>query len=53
MLVQVTNTGNAPESQTNLFDIAMPGSGVGYYEEGNILKSIISVVCDIITDLRR
>ncbi|CAG9862504.1 unnamed protein product [Phyllotreta striolata] len=34
MLVQVTNTGNAPESKTNLFDIAMPGSGVGYYTQG-------------------
>ncbi|XP_072377559.1 endoglucanase-like [Diabrotica undecimpunctata] len=34
MLVQVTNTGNAPETNTNLFDIAMPGSGVGYYTEG-------------------
>nr|ADU33286.1 endo-beta-1,4-glucanase [Chrysomela tremula] len=34
MLVQVTNTGNAPESGTNLFDIAMPGSGVGYYTQG-------------------
>ncbi|XP_056637460.1 endoglucanase-like [Diorhabda sublineata] len=34
MLVQVTNTGNAPETETNLFDIAMPGSGVGYYTEG-------------------
>nr|CCJ09455.1 glycoside hydrolase family 45 protein [Phaedon cochleariae] len=34
MLVQVTNTGNAPETGTNLFDIAMPGSGVGYYSQG-------------------
>nr|ADU33334.1 xyloglucan-specific endo-beta-1,4-glucanase [Gastrophysa viridula] len=34
MLVQVTNTGNAPETGTNLFDIAMPGSGVGYYTQG-------------------
>ncbi|KAG5878796.1 hypothetical protein JTB14_026060 [Gonioctena quinquepunctata] len=34
MVVQVTNTGNAPETGTNLFDIAMPGSGVGYYKAG-------------------
>ncbi|CAH1115094.1 unnamed protein product [Psylliodes chrysocephalus] len=35
MLVQVTNTGeDDPDADHNLFDIAMPGSGVGYYTKG-------------------
>lgn len=35
MLVQFTNTGNAvQEGDTYLFDIAMPASGVGYYDHG-------------------
>ncbi|CAG9858131.1 unnamed protein product [Phyllotreta striolata] len=35
LLAQVTNTGNDdPDPKDNLFDIAMPGSGVGYYDKG-------------------
>ncbi|XP_057655343.1 endoglucanase-like [Diorhabda carinulata] len=35
MILQVTNTGNDdPDAQHNEFDIAMPGSGVGYYTQG-------------------
>ncbi|CAG9862505.1 unnamed protein product [Phyllotreta striolata] len=35
MLVQVTNTGeDDPHADHNEFDIAMPGSGVGYYTKG-------------------
>ncbi|KAG5878797.1 hypothetical protein JTB14_026061 [Gonioctena quinquepunctata] len=35
MILQVTNTGSdAPDAGRNMFDIAMPGSGVGYYTAG-------------------
>ncbi|XP_072379624.1 endoglucanase-like [Diabrotica undecimpunctata] len=35
MVLQVTNTGNDdPYATHNEFDIAMPGSGVGYYTQG-------------------
>ncbi|CAG9830084.1 unnamed protein product [Diabrotica balteata] len=35
MIVQVTNTGgDDPSATTNEFDIAMPGSGVGYFTQG-------------------
>ncbi|XP_023016321.1 endoglucanase [Leptinotarsa decemlineata] len=34
MVVQMTNTGKVGPEEHDMFDIAMPGSGVGYYTEG-------------------